>query len=97
MDDRLITQAARHFGTVPSALTPLPGGHVTAVYEFARGPERCILRIIPPGADTTPEDVRAIQAWVTHLANHGAPVPAPADRGLFSKVTPRAHTHTTQA
>jgi len=77
MDDALITQATHHFGTVPSALTALSGGHVTAVYEFARGSEQCILRIIPPGADTTPEDVRAIQAWVAYLADHDAPVPAP--------------------
>jgi len=77
MDDTLITQATHHFGTVPSALTPLSGGHVTAVYEFARGSEQCILRIIPPGAGTTPEDVRAIQAWVATLAARGAPVPAP--------------------
>jgi Ser/Thr protein kinase RdoA (MazF antagonist) len=77
MDDTLITQAAHHFGTVPSALTPLSGGHVTAVYEFARGPEHYVLRIIPLGDETTPQDVRAIQAWVANLASHGAPVPAP--------------------
>ena len=77
MDNTLITQAAHHFGATTAGLTPLSGGHVTAVYEFARGPERYILRIIPPGDGTTPEDVRAIQAWVAYLSAHGAPVPAP--------------------
>jgi len=72
-----IAQAAGAFGAKTETLAPLSGGHVTSVYEFARGTARYVLRIIPPSADTPPDAVRAIQGWMAYLADRDGPVPAP--------------------
>ena len=77
MDPSIVTEAAKRFGTEPAALTPLAGGHVSAVYAFEEGGKTRVLRIIPPHAEIRLQDVRAIQAWVRYLAAHGAPVPRP--------------------
>ncbi len=83
LDSTIINEAAAHYGAAQSPLTPLAGGHATAVFEFTRTEAPYVLRIIPPSDETRPEDVQAIQTWVSFLAARGAPVPAPliADNG----------------
>lgn len=73
----VIAAAAARFGTSRAALHPMEGGHVTRVFEFVRDGKAYVLRILPPSDEFSLADVRAIQAWVLHLAEHGAPVAAP--------------------
>ncbi len=77
MNELVVAEAARLYGTTPDRLKPLAGGHSTAVYEVVLEGTPCVLRIVPPGAGTDSESVRAIHAWTTYLAEHGAPVPRP--------------------
>jgi amicoumacin kinase len=72
-----LAKAAAPFGITASELVPMTGGHVSAVYEFAREGRRYVLRMLPPSDEFCPSNVAAIQAWVAHLARHGAPVPSP--------------------
>ncbi|MBN1261564.1 MAG: phosphotransferase [Anaerolineae bacterium] len=77
MENRLIEHAAACFGTSPSKLTPLQGGNFSTVFEFLHEDRRYVLRLIPPHEEYTVEAVAAIQAWVSYLAAHGAPVADP--------------------
>lgn len=72
-----LEKAAAPFGVAASDLVPMAGGHVSAVYEFTHEGRSSVLRVLPQSHEFSPSDVAAIQAWVAHLARHGAPVPRP--------------------
>jgi Ser/Thr protein kinase RdoA (MazF antagonist) len=69
--------AASLYGIAESDLQPVTGGHFTQVYRFSRGEMNYILRLTPPGAEADVQLQRSILAWMAHLAEQGAFVPAP--------------------
>ncbi len=77
MNELVVAEAARLYGTTLDRLRPLAGGHFSAVYEVVLKGIPCVLRIVPPGDGTDSDSFRAIHAWTAFLAEHGAPVPMP--------------------
>ena len=77
MNDTLAAEAAERYGVTASQLHPMSGGHCTSVYEVSLDSRACVLRIIPPGEGASLQEVRATHAWMSYLAERGAPVPRP--------------------
>jgi amicoumacin kinase len=88
MDEAILTLAAGYYATSPAMLKPLTGGHFSQVYEFSRDGVACVLRIIPPDEEIDINGLRAIQAWMSYLSDHGALVsrPVPSTGGRFVEV-----------
>ncbi len=77
MNSPLLSSAARCYGLDAADLSPLSGGHVSQVYEFARDAGSYVLRITPPDSGISPQAMRAILHWMRALADHDVPVAAP--------------------
>jgi len=84
--------AASRYGISRLELQPLDGGHFAHVYGFGQEDRNCVLRLMPPSADTDLERQRAILAWMAYLAAHGAFVPEPllSNSGKLVEVIPSA-------
>jgi Ser/Thr protein kinase RdoA (MazF antagonist) len=83
MNDTVLNLAAQRYGTTAKALTAMPGGHVTHVYEFAREDKRFVLRVTPPNDEIDVPAMEAILAWMYHLSTNGVSVagPLPSEQG----------------
>ncbi|HNT73680.1 MAG TPA: phosphotransferase [Anaerolineae bacterium] len=77
MSDPILTYAAHCYDFTVASLTPLAGGHFSRVYEFRRDGREYVLRVTPPDPDVDMQAMRAILAWMRHLADHGASVAGP--------------------
>ncbi len=69
--------AAKLYDVSEAELQPLRGGHFAEVYGFKRDERDFILRLSPPNDDVNLTAQKSILAWMSHLAKHGAFVPAP--------------------
>jgi len=76
MNDGVLTRAVQWYGISESRLKPLPGGHYTHVYGFARDGEEYVLRVSPSG-EINLDSMRAILVWMNFLAERGASVSRP--------------------
>ena len=74
MNDTILNLATHKYATAAEALTPMPGGHVTHVYEFPREGERFVLRVTPPNDEIDVPAMKAILEWMYYLSTNGASV-----------------------
>jgi amicoumacin kinase len=80
MDPELLSHASSLYGSTPTDLTPLSGGHANAVYKFPLHQARQlstygVLRI--GVEDCPPDQTLGMLEWVRFLDKTGAPVTAP--------------------
>jgi Ser/Thr protein kinase RdoA (MazF antagonist) len=73
----LLEQAALRFGADVSRLTPLAGGHMADVYEWAELGRRLVLKIVPAANETEVQHSRSMVDWIAHLVAHGVPTVKP--------------------
>jgi len=75
LDRAVVQHAALCYGVTSAQLRPLSGGHYSAVYEFSRGEEACVLRITPDEAGLDP--TRGMIEWMRFLCDRGGPAARP--------------------
>ncbi len=80
MHPELLSHACSLYGTTPTDLTPLSGGHFNAVYKFPFHPtsQHSTYGVLRIGVeDCPPELTLGMLEWVDFLAREGAPVASP--------------------